>query len=190
MESGSEAESYWYANNGVPGSRASDVLKALRRFHAADLQMRQRLKTDMDMNDNDLHALRYLIAAESRGQSVGPTDLARELGVSTAATAKLLARLDESGHVRRELNPRDGRAQLLHPTTSAHHEVRKTLGSMHERMLAVAEEFTAEQQRTVIHFLDLLSAAVAAPHEVAAPAALFPTTPTGAGPTEPDGVSP
>jgi DNA-binding MarR family transcriptional regulator len=127
--------------------------------------MRQRLKTEMHMNETDLRALRHLIAAESEGNPIGPTDLTRQLGISSAATAKLLARMVGSGHIRRELNPLDRRAQLLHATAAAHREVRQTLESMHGRMLAVATSLTADEQNIVINFLDALSAVVAEPIE-------------------------
>ncbi|WGW11592.1 MarR family transcriptional regulator [Saxibacter everestensis] len=171
--------SYWYADRDGAAEPAVLVLRALRRFHAADSAMRERLRVEMDMNESDLRALRHLISAEPSGRAIAPKDLARLLGISSAATAKLLARLVGSGHLRREVNPNDHRAQLLHVTPAAHLEVRKTLSSMHERMLAVAENLTRDQQETVINFLNLLSAAVDAPKEVAAPGTLPPTVPLG-----------
>jgi DNA-binding MarR family transcriptional regulator len=163
-----EAGSYWYGPDGDEVVRAVEVLEALRRFRAADTTMRQRTQSEMDMNATDLLALRHLISAEAEGGSVGPKDLTQLLGISTAATAKLLSRLVESGHIRREPHPHDRRAQVLHATPGAHREVRLTLGSMHRRMLEVAEGLTAAQQRAVIHFLDGLSLAIAAPPPMSA----------------------
>jgi DNA-binding MarR family transcriptional regulator len=157
-----QAGSYWYGPDGDEVVRAVEVLEALRRFRTADTTMRQRTQSEMDMNATDLLALRHLISAEAEGASLGPKDLTRLLGVSTAATAKLLSRLVDSGHIRREPHPHDRRAQVLHATPGAHREVRLTLGSMHRRMLEVAEGLSAPQQRAVIHFLDGLSLAVAA----------------------------
>ena len=139
------------------------VLEALRRFRAADSAMRHRTQAEMDMNATDLLAIRHLIAEEARGAAVGPTDLSKVLGISSAATAKLLSRLTGSGHIRREPHPSDRRAQVLHATPGAHQEVRATLSAMHGRMLDVAEGLTAAQQKAVIHFLDTLSVALSAP---------------------------
>ena len=83
----------------------------------------------------------------------------------TAATAKLLARLVKSGHIRRETHPTDRRAQLLFATPDAQHEVRKTLGAMHERMLSVAQDFSPGEQHAIIRFLDAMSSSVHAPDE-------------------------
>jgi DNA-binding MarR family transcriptional regulator len=154
---------YWFSDDDAQTERAVEVLHAVRRFHAADLAMRQRLKTDMEMGETDLRALRHLISAETRGTVISPKDLAEKLSISSAAIAKLLARLVESGHIRREANPRDHRAQILYATPAAHSEVRKTLSDMHERMMAVAEGLSAAEQRAVIRCLDLLSDAVSAP---------------------------
>lgn len=136
------------------------VLESLRRFRAADSAMRHRTQAEMEMNETDLLAIRHLIAAEARGAAVSPKELSQVLGISSAATAKLLSRLVGSGHIRREPHPRDRRAQVLHATPGAHQEVRATLSAMHGRMLDVAEGLTGTQQKAVIHFLDTLSVAV------------------------------
>ena len=163
IELSGPGESYWYDEEAQDIERAVLVLRALRRFKAADSAMRAKTQADMDMNETDLLALRYLIAAEAREHEVGPKELAQALSISSAATAKLLARLTRSGHIVREPHPTDRRAQILHPSPDAHHEVRKTLGDMHERMLSVAQGYPAPEQRTIISFLDALSEAIQSP---------------------------
>lgn len=155
--------SFWYREDDKGVVRARRVLEALRRFRAADAAMRHRTQADMEMNETDLLAIRHLISSEAQGTPVGPKDLSAVLGISSAATAKLLARLVESGHIRREPHPSDRRAQVLHATPSAHDDVRATLGGMHQRMLEAAEGLTSAQQKAVIHFLDSLSVAVTGP---------------------------
>lgn len=160
------AGSYWYPDSDAEAVGAVEVLRALRRFRTSDADMRRQAQNDMDMNETDLLAIRHLIRAEANGTPAGPTQLAKALNVSTAATAKLLARLVNSGHVRREPHPHDRRAQVLYATANAHSEVRSTLGAAHQRMLEVAESFSPEQQQTVVHFLDQMSGALVdtAPH--------------------------
>lgn len=157
---GSPVGSFWYRENENGVLRARRVLEALRRFRAADAAMRHRTQADMEMNETDLLAIRHLISSEARGAAVSPKDLSAVLGISSAATAKLLARLVESGHIRREPHPSDRRAQILYATPNAHDDVRATLGGMHRRMLEAAEGLTPAQQAAVIHFLDSLSVAV------------------------------
>jgi len=164
---------YWYPKRaaGVAASvSAVDVLRAVRRFRAADVAMRIRARSDMEMNDSDLVALRHLIAAEERSEPIGPKDLSVFLGISSAATAKLLSRLESAGRLRREAHPSDRRAQVLHATGRAHDEIRLALGAAHQRMLAAAEKLTAPEQRAVVSFLDELSGAMDEPAEPAEPA--------------------
>ncbi|MEJ3406031.1 MarR family transcriptional regulator [Rathayibacter sp. YIM 133350] len=155
-----EGVAYWYDVEDGETTAAITVLEAMRRFRAADRLMRVRTQGDMDMGETDLAALRFIIAAEKNGTSVGPTDLARHLAISTAATAKLVTRLVASGHLRRQPHPSDGRALVLTTTDSSHEEVRKRLGPMHRRMLEVAETLTPDERVIVGRFLSAMADAV------------------------------
>ncbi|WEO79010.1 MarR family winged helix-turn-helix transcriptional regulator [Cryobacterium sp. SO2] len=168
-------DGYWYPNGTEPNGTdphaaplpvtAVDVLRAVRRFRAADVAMRIRARSNMDMNDSDLVALRHLIAAEERSEPIGPKDLSGFLGISSAATAKLLSRLEASGRLHREPHPSDRRAQVLFATGRAHEEIRRVLGAAHQRMLAAAEKLSGSEQSAVVRFLDELSGAMDEPAE-------------------------
>lgn len=160
--------SYWYPGRDSGAAGPVEVLRALRRFRVSDTGMRRRAQADMDMNETDLMAIRYLIRAEAEGKPASPTELTHVLDVSTAATAKLLARLVRSGHIRREPNPRDRRAQVLYATPNAHREVRSTLGASHRRMLEVAERLSEDERKVVVYFLDEMSRAIADPRAASA----------------------
>jgi DNA-binding MarR family transcriptional regulator len=170
-----DSGAYWYPDVAGAGAAADaaapvtavDVLRAVRRFRAADVAMRIRARSDMDMNDSDLVALRHLIAAEERSEPIGPKDLSVFLGITSAATAKLLSRLEASGRLRREPHPSDRRAQVLHATGRAHDEIRRVLGAAHQRMLTAAQKLTAPEQLAVVRFLDELSGAMDEPAEPA-----------------------
>jgi DNA-binding MarR family transcriptional regulator len=149
---------YWYDSKKSGVFSAMQVLWAVRRFRVADSVMRHRAQVDMHVNETDLSAIRHLIASERQDQAVSPKNLSEFLNISSAATAKLLSRLSSSGHIRREVNPEDGRAQRLYATDSSHQEIRRTLSSIHEQMMQVALELTVDQQETVVHFLDAMSA--------------------------------
>lgn len=140
--------------------RAVAVLHAVRRFRRSDTAMRSRTATEMSVNATDLAALRHLVAAERLGEEVSPTELSVYLAISSAATTKLLNRLAILGHIRREPHPTDRRAQLIVATAEAHTAIRQVLGHSHARMLDVVTSFTADEQLTVIRFLDSLAAAV------------------------------
>ena len=97
------------------------------------------------------------------GEQAGPKDLSRILGITTASTTSLIDRLVSSGHVRREPHPTDRRSLVIVPTAATDAEVRATLGDMHRRMMAVAEELSDEEARTVVRFLRRMSEAIAEP---------------------------
>ena len=122
--------------------------------------MRSRTATVLSVNATDLAALRHLVAADRLGEQVSPTELAIYLEISSAATTKLLNRLGELGHIRRQPHPTDRRAQLIVATNAAHVAIHQALGHSHDRMLEVVTSLSADEQQTVIRFLDALGAAV------------------------------
>jgi len=160
MNSDSSAGSgYWYG----PDERLDPptaVLQALRGYRAAEVATRRSTRDSMGMGETDLLALRYLLRAQAAGERVGPKDLSRMLGITTASTTSLIDRLVGSGHVRREPHPTDRRSLVIVPTAATDSEVRETLGEMHRRMLAVAEELSADESRVIVSFLRRMAEAL------------------------------
>ncbi|KQM83752.1 hypothetical protein ASE68_11490 [Agromyces sp. Leaf222] len=153
-------ERYWYD---ADDDQTVAVLEAVRRHRAAEVEMRRRLRADMDMGDTDAAALRWIVAEQQAGRPPTSAGLARELGVTTAATAKIVARLVASGDLAREPHPTDGRVLLLRAMPDAHARLRRTLGPMHQRMRQVAGSFDPAEQRVIIRFLGDLADAIAPP---------------------------
>ncbi|WP_157414404.1 MarR family winged helix-turn-helix transcriptional regulator [Agromyces allii] len=160
----SSAGRYWYAEG---DDQTVALLEAVRRHRAAEAEMRRRLRVDMDMGDTDAAALRWIVAEERAGRLPTSAGLARELGITTAATVKLVARLVASADLVREPHPTDRRILSLRALPEAHERLHRTLGPMHERMRRVAESFDPAEQRVLIRFLDLLAEAIAPPLEQA-----------------------
>src|SRR6476620_6173968 len=160
MNSDSASSSvYWYGPDERLDAPAA-VLHALRSYRAAEVATRRSTRDSMGMGETDLLALRYLLRAQSAGERVGPTDLSRTLGITTASTTSLIDRLVSSGHVRREPHPTDRRSLVIVPTSATDSEVRATLGHMHRQMMTVAESMSVEEARVVITFLRRMSAAI------------------------------
>ena len=155
---------YWYPSEldeaETPRERGIAVLQAFRLYRAAEAAMRRRTRDSMSMGENELLVLRYLIKAHGEGRLVGPTELSRYLGISTASTTALIDRLQKSGHVVRQPHPSDRRSVHVVATTQSDHEVRDTLGQMHKRMLAAVEGMSAEEAGIVIACLGRLQQAV------------------------------
>lgn len=156
---GAQASGYWYGPDDRLDPPAA-ILHALRDYRAAEVAIRRSTRDSMGMGETDLLALRYLLRAASTGERVGPKDLSRVLGITTASTTSLIDRLVASGHVRREPHPTDRRSLVIVPTVETDSEVRATLGRMHRRMMEVAESLNADDARVVITFLRRMGAAI------------------------------
>ncbi|CEA09350.1 Transcriptional repressor MprA [Arthrobacter saudimassiliensis] len=152
----SNGAGYWY----VPAPESADsidVLNALRTYRAAEAAMRRRTRDSMRMNETDLLAIRYVMQARQAGRSIGPKDLSRILNISTASTTALLDRLEARGYLTRRPHPTDRRALEILPTENADAEVRDTLGLMHRRMLAAAEQLTPQEAMIITRFLQAMT---------------------------------
>lgn len=147
-----EGSGYWYGPE-VELDSGPAVLKALRDYRSAEAAVRRSTRDAMGMGETDILALRYLLRRRAAGHSVVPRELSRFLNITTPSTTTLIDRLVASGHVRREPHPTDRRSVVLIPTAESDNEVRATLGGMHRRMMAVAEDLSGEEARVVIEFL-------------------------------------
>jgi DNA-binding MarR family transcriptional regulator len=154
---------WWYGTDDERLDSPGAVLQALRDYAVAEVATRRSTKDSLGMGETDLLALRYLLRAQAGGERVGPKELSRVLGITTASTTSLIDRLVAGGHVRRERHPTDRRSLVIVPTVVSDSEVGATLGVMHRRMMAVAEELSAEEARIVIDFLRHMSAALTEP---------------------------
>jgi DNA-binding MarR family transcriptional regulator len=154
--------SYWdgFEDEDEAADTATAVLTAVRDFRRVDAAMRRRTQASLRINDTDLLAIRQLIRADRAGEPMGPKDLSACLGISSAATAKLLSRLAKTGHVSREPHAVDRRAQVVHATPRAHLELRRALGDVHRRMLAIADGLSVADRRAVVRFLAAMGAAM------------------------------
>lgn len=122
-ENASGGDGYWYAD--AEEIRASSVMEALRAYRAAEVAMRRRTRHSMDMGENELLVLRYLMRAHRNDEPVTPANLARYLGITSASTTALLDRLERTGNITRAPNPGIGgasssrRATRRMPTSAA-----------------------------------------------------------------------
>ena len=153
-----DASGYWY--EATNEERGVEVLNALRRYRAAESEMRKRTRTSMKMGETDLQAIRFLMQSQRRGLTVSAKDLATHLQITTASTSVLIARLVKSGHLERHADPHDRRAVLLTATGDSDTEVRATLAGMHARMIVAAEHLSADEAAAVVGFLREMAAAV------------------------------
>ena len=155
-------DGYWYGPD-PEHPKARDVLDAVRSYRAAETLVRRRTQDAMGMNENDLLAMRFLMQARQTGGSLGPKDLSRLLGISTASTTALIDRLERGGYVRWQARPNDRRAWVIVPTDASDSDVRHAVGDMHGRMMQAAAQLSPQEAEIVIGFMDRLRQALDEP---------------------------
>jgi DNA-binding MarR family transcriptional regulator len=133
------------------------VLVGIREWREAEQEIRFRSRADMKLNETDMKALRFLVAAKNQGTIATPKMLADHLGISTASTTKLLDRLSAAGHIERAPHPTDRRALMITITQHTHEQVRDSVGRLHAHRWEVAAALSPGEREVVIRFLEQLS---------------------------------
>ena len=133
------------------------VLDAIRGWRDAEQRIMFESRNHMQLGENDMKALRFLVLCKNQGIVATPGSVSDHLGISTAATTKLLDRLEEAGHIQRAPHPNDRRALTITITQTTHEQVRDTVGKTHARRWEAAARLTPEERELVIRFLHELA---------------------------------
>lgn len=134
------------------------VMQSLRGWHETQRRMSEASRRYMKLNETDMRAIRYLVAARNQGEIATAGAISAYLGISSASTTKLLDRLEHGGHIVRAPHPTDRRALAISVTDTTRAAARESVGRLHARRFAVAAALTSAERETVIRFLDALSA--------------------------------
>ncbi|MBC7403717.1 MAG: winged helix-turn-helix transcriptional regulator, partial [Microbacteriaceae bacterium] len=96
-----------------------------------------------------------------------PTDLARHLGISTAAATVMVDRLTAVGHVHREPHAHDRRKVVVVPTPASVQAAFETLAPMFSGVAQLTAQLSESDHAVVTHFLaeviEVFREAIAAP---------------------------
>lgn len=105
---------------------------------------------ELAVNHTDLVAMQHLISAGH----LTPSEIARRLGITTAAVTVVVDRLAKAGHVRREPNPHDRRGVLVVPDEGSTAKARGLLAPMIMDIDAVAHEFDEGEREVITRYLE------------------------------------
>lgn len=133
------------------------LMGALARLREAERTLSEASLTYMKLNENDMRALHYLIAAKNRGTVATPGAIAAHLRISTASTTKLLDRLEQGGHITRQPHPTDRRALTISITPTTHEAALNTVGRQQARRFHAAARLSQAERSAVIRLLDDMS---------------------------------
>ena len=122
-----------------------EITGLLRDFREITTEFEQRLGQQLTVNPTDLAAMEHLI----QDGPLTPTELARRVGVTTAAMTTSIDRLTAVGHVTRSPNPADRRGVLVVPAPAS---VGKAMGMLLPMIMGIDRVLDSydEVQREVI----------------------------------------
>lgn len=132
----------------VPGWEASDTLAALEELLDAAASVPSVVARRADLSTSELHALRHL----SRGP-LGPADLARILGVTSAASSGVVNRLVARGHAVRLPHPDDRRRTEVRITPSGRSDAIGHLAPMFAALAALDRSLSDRDREVVERYL-------------------------------------
>lgn len=134
-----------------PGAepRVRDATRLLREFLDVSDAFERSLGVELEVNQTDLEAMEHLLMSGP----LGPSELARRLGISTASATTAIDRLVAVGHVTREPNPNDRRGVLVVPNEVSRARAMARLMPMIIGVDAQLDDFSPEEQDTITRYL-------------------------------------
>ncbi len=105
----------------------------------------------LGINVTDWRCLELLL----RTGPTNPTRLAQHTGMSSAAIAQILGRLERAGLVVRSPDPSDGRRTLVHPVSDPdrERELGELFAALQRRVAELTASFTADQLAAIATFV-------------------------------------
>lgn len=147
MQTAREAPAEHNARGGEPQVR--DATRLLREFLEVSESFERSLGVELQVNKTDLEAMEHLLMSGP----LGPSELARRLGISTASTTTAIDRLVALGHVTREPNPKDRRGVLVVPQEASRARAMARLLPMIIGVDAELDNFDSGEQEAITRYL-------------------------------------
>lgn len=129
------------------------IMAQMGRLRAVERKISQASQRYMKLNETDMRALRFLIAAKHRAELVTPGQIAKHLNISSASVTKMLDRLEAGGHLARRQHPTDRRSQCLEITAETHLAAREQVGKIHAVRFEAARRLSESERAVVIRYL-------------------------------------
>lgn len=145
------------ANHGVAAATTADDLGELMRAVArAQHKFNVTTARVLALAPNDVWALEHLLA----DGPLGPAELARRLGMTTASATTLIDRLEAAGHVARRPHPVDRRRLAVVPTAHASAAAYRAIAPFLNELDAAAADLAPEERAVVARYLTQVIAAL------------------------------
>ncbi|MGW7447480.1 MarR family winged helix-turn-helix transcriptional regulator [Kitasatospora sp. NPDC054795] len=136
-----------------------DLSEALREVLTLTQLARAALAERLGMPLTNVEAVEHVVMAQGAGEPIGPVELSRRLGVTSAAGTQSVNRLVAEGHVTRGPHPRDGRRQVLDVTRSGFDHVMAELAPLLGLLHRATQDLNAQERAGALRYLDNVAAA-------------------------------
>jgi MarR family transcriptional regulator, organic hydroperoxide resistance regulator len=130
------------------------VISNLRQFIAGSILYNQQIADRVGLQLTDMQCINAL---ELIGPST-PGELARFTGLSTGGVTVMLDRLEKSGYLKREPNPRDRRSVLVHLNPAKAKKLQAFYDEINERMDALLDATSERELRSFVNLLAKMNA--------------------------------
>lgn len=108
----------------------------------------------LSVNRRDFEAMQHLVMSGS----LSPTEIARRLGVTTAAATVIVDRLTSAGHVRREPHPTDRRAVVVVPEPASIVQAMDRILPLIRGVDSALDDFIPAEQAAITEYLRRVAA--------------------------------
>jgi len=134
----------------VPRMGVRRATELIREVREVSQEFELHVGRQLTVNPTDLQAMEHLI----QSGPLGPTELARRLGISTAAVTAVVDRLVALGHVTRTQHPTDRRGIVVVPAPASVTRAMEALIPMIRGIDGVLDDFEPDEQATITAYLE------------------------------------
>lgn len=156
--------------------RVVQIKDTLREVRGELTALNQGIGERAGLREADLHCLDVI----SRDGPLGPSDVARRVGVHPATMTGVLDRLERGGWILREPHPNDRRAVLVRAAPQRGRELAALYAGMNTAVDDICARYGDAELNVIIDFLTRVAdAGRTVRHELAEPAGAQPDRPRG-----------
>jgi DNA-binding MarR family transcriptional regulator len=139
------------ADSATQQELAEEILGRLaRRYSTATVLFHHAVADRLGLGPADHKCLDLLL---ERGPMTG-SELAAITGLTSGAVSGVVARLEQTGRLRRVPHPHDGRKQMLSPAPEGVEDVREVFETLRVDAASLLEGFDADQLAAIAQFLE------------------------------------
>lgn len=134
----------------VPPGAVRPATALLRAFIDVSEEFERALGAELEVNATDLQLMEHLIMSGP----LGPSELARRVGISAGSATTAIDRLVGIGHVSREAHPHDRRGVVVVPNDRSRDRAMSRIMPMVVDIDAELDGFSAQEQDTITRYLE------------------------------------